>query len=54
MPSLSDERVLAYLLERQRLQHLQSVAASPNSKTYFIDPNSAFPAVNTVLTEGKQ
>lgn len=52
VPNLSDEKVLAYLLEKQRLQHLQSVAASPNSKTYFIDPASAFPGVSTVLAEG--
>lgn len=49
VPSLSDDKVLEYILESKRLDHLQAIAKSTTSKTYFIDPKSAFPAINTLF-----
>lgn len=46
VPELCDEKVLQFLLESKRLEHLQAIAKSSSNKTYFIDPKSAFPAVN--------
>jgi len=52
VPELDDGQVLAFLLERERLQHLKSIAnSSAGTKTYFIDPKSAFPAVSTLFAE---
>jgi regulator of protease activity HflC (stomatin/prohibitin superfamily) len=51
VPGLCDEKVLQFMLESKRLEHLQAIAKSSSNKTYFIDPKSAFPAVNTLLAE---
>jgi regulator of protease activity HflC (stomatin/prohibitin superfamily) len=49
VPNLSDDKVLDYILESKRLEHLKAIASSNSSKTYFIDPKSAFPAVSTLF-----
>ena len=37
-----------YIIERQRLEHLQSLASSPNNKIYFIDPKNGFPQLQVM------
>jgi regulator of protease activity HflC (stomatin/prohibitin superfamily) len=54
VPDLENDKVLAFLVERERLAHLKSIANSPGTKTYFIDPKSAFPTISTVLSENSK
>lgn len=51
VPGISNEKVLTFILESKRLNHLGSIASGANNKIYFIDPKSSFPAINTVLSD---
>lgn len=55
LPELTDSEVMTIILEEKRLQHLCEIAQNPNGKnTYFVDPKSAFPSVNTLLSSLNQ
>ena len=43
LPKLSDTEIVTYLIEKQRLEHLRSIASSPNNNTYFFDPKGIYP-----------
>jgi regulator of protease activity HflC (stomatin/prohibitin superfamily) len=52
-PDLKDSEILNFLLEKERLCHLEQLSKSPNNKTYFLDPKSMFPTVKAFADELK-
>lgn len=43
------EKAAQFLLEMQRLQHLQSIATGPNSKVYFAPQTGIFPTAQGIV-----
>lgn len=44
----SSDKAMQYLLEMQRLQHLQAVATGRNSKIYFVPPGGMLPGMDVI------
>jgi regulator of protease activity HflC (stomatin/prohibitin superfamily) len=50
---ITDAEILNFILEKERLVHLQELAKNNSNKTYFIDPKSIFPSVKAFTDELK-